>query len=304
MLIKGMRNADLINAKGQEFVPHGTAVFPLICYECHPYEVPVSWHWHDDWELIIARQGTVLLATSAGEMPLTAGQAVFLGPRCVHGARSSEPGCLFHSAAFHPRFLASQDSLIWQKYIQPLQEVGTVLLEPGTPWHEEAIAHFEDCLSAYDKMPPGYEIQAREALTKLAFLLTERLDTRQRQPSPKEVRNNQRIRTMLQFIHEHFGEELSVPKIAASALLSESECLRCFRSTINTTPSQYLKDYRLHAAAQMLVSTQEKVGDIGAACGLPDAAYFTKLFREAMGCTPGEYRKERTAIPTRNTKSE
>lgn len=293
MIIKGTPNADFINARGQELVAHGTAVFPLGCYEVCPYELPVNWHWHDDWELIIARKGVVLLPTSSGEVRLSPGQAVFLGPGCVHEVMGDGPGCTLHSAVFHPRFLASRDSLIWQKYVQPLQGVGAVPLLPGTPWQEECIALLEECLSAFDKTLPGYEIQTREALSKLAFLLNTRLDTRQRQPSAREVRNNQRIRTMLQFIREHFGEDINVAKIAASAMLSESECLRCFRSTINTTPSQYLKDYRLHAAAQMLVSTREKVGDIGAACGMPDAAYFIRLFREQMGCTPGEYRKGR-----------
>lgn len=293
MFTKATPNAEFINTQGQELVMHGTAVFPLNCYEVYPYELPVSWHWHDDWELIIARKGVVLLPTSSGELRLSVGQAVFLGAGCVHEVKGERPGCMFHSAVFHPRFLASRDSLIWQKYIQPLQEVGVVRLASGTAWHEEGIALFEDCLSAFDKTPPGYEIQAREALTKLAFLLNDRLDTRQRQPSAQEVRNNQRIRTMLQFIQEHFGEDINVPKIAASAMVSESECLRCFRGTINTTPSRYLKDFRLHGAAQMLVSTKEKVGDIGTACGMPDAAYFTKLFREEMGCTPGEYRKGR-----------
>lgn len=291
MLIKGMLNAEFVNDKGQELVTHGTALFPLGCYECRPYEMPVVWHWHDDWEFILAKRGLILLLTSSEELRLSPGQAVFLGPGCVHGVRGAGPGCLAHSAVFHPRFIASQGSLIWHKYVQSLQSVGAVALLGGTPWQKECIALLEDCLGAFDKMPPGYEIQAREALTKVAFLLNDRLDTRQRQPSAGEARNNQRIKTMLQFIHENFGEEINVPKIAASAMLSESECLRCFRNTINTTPSQYLKDYRLQEAARRLVSTKDKVGDIGTACGLPDAAYFTKLFRETMGCTPGEYRR-------------
>lgn len=280
-----------VNAQGRELVSHGTAVFPLGCYEVRPYERPVPWHWHDDWELFIARKGVVLLSTPAGEQRLAPGQAVFLGTGCVHEVMGDGPGCTLHSAVFHPRFLASQDGLIWQKYIQPLQGVGAVPLLPGEPWQEEAIALFEKCLSAFDQARPGYEIDAREALTRLAFLLYTRLDTCQRLPSAKEARHNQRIRTMLQFIQEHYAEDLSVAKIAASAMLSESECLRCFRSTINTTPGQYLKDHRLQKAAQLLASTEEKVGDIGAACGLPDAAYFTKLFREAMGRTPVEYRR-------------
>lgn len=289
MIIRG--TSTQINDRGQELVTHGTGVFPLGCYEVYPFEWPVKWHWHDDWELIISRKGVVRIMTSSGELRLALGEAVFLGPGCVHEVMGDGPGCTLHSAVFHPRFIAARDSIIWQKYIHPLQEVGTVLLLPEVFWQAECIAFFESCLAAFDKTPPGYEIQAREALTKLAFLLNARLDTRQRQPSAKETRNNQRIKSMLQFIQDHYRESITVSQIAASAMLSESECLRCFRCTVNTTPSQYLKDYRLEASARLLASTEEKIGDIGAACGFTDAAYFTRLFREAMGCTPGEYRK-------------
>ena len=96
---------------------------------------------------------------------------------------------------------------------------------------------------------------------------------------------------MLGFIQEHYGESITVAQIAASAMLSESECLRCFRRTINATPSQYLRDYRLQVSARLLDSTEEKIGDIGALCGFPDAAYFTKIFREAKRVTPVEYRR-------------
>ena len=97
---------------------------------------------------------------------------------------------------------------------------------------------------------------------------------------------------MLSWVHSHFDAELSTASIAASASISESECLRCFRRTIGTTPIQYLKQYRLQQAAKQLTETDRKVSDIAAGCGFQDMSYFTRGFREAMGCVPTEYRKK------------
>lgn len=287
-----IRGADTtITASGQELVEHGTAVFPLGCYEEAVSVRPVAWHWHDDWELILATQGTVKTVTAAGEYLLRPGEAVFLGAGCVHEVVGEGPGAVLRSAVFHPRFISGMDTLIWQKYLQPLQDVGAVELLPQKPWQAECIALFNVCWGALEKEFPGFEIQAREALSKLAFLLCTQLDIRQRQPSAREARNNQRIKAMLGFIQEHYGENITVAQIAASAMLSESECLRCFRRTINATPSQYLREYRLQVSARLLASTEEKIGDIGAVCGFPDAAYFTKIFRETKRVTPMEYRR-------------
>ena len=100
---------------------------------------------------------------------------------------------------------------------------------------------------------------------------------------------------MLTCIHSQYGSELSTAAIAASASVSESKCLRCFRTTIGTTPIQYLKHYRIQQAAKLLMETGEKVSDIAAVCGFQDMSYFTRTFRKIMGCVPTEYRK--TASP-------
>lgn len=289
-----IRGADTsINSSGQELVGHGTATFPLGCYEESVSDRPVAWHWHDDWEIILAIQGMVKVRTATGDHLLQPGEAVYLGGSCVHEVVGDGPGAVLRSAVFHPRFISGMDTAIWQRYLQPFKGIEAVLLVPQIPWQAECIRLFENCWNALDQEDPGYEIRTREALTSFAFLLYTRLDVRQCRPSAREMRNSQRIKKMLQFIQDHYGENITISQIAASALLSESECLRCFRCTVNATPSQYLRDYRLQICARMLILTNEKIGDIGVACGFSDAAYFTKLFREAMGCTPSEYRRKK-----------
>lgn len=279
-----------INAQGQELVGHGTAIFPLDCYEENVSATPVLWHWHEDWEIVLATQGMLQVKTTPGDLTLQPGEAVFFGPGCVHEITGGAPDSMLRSAVFHPRLISSMDSVIWQKYVQPLQEVGAVGWGQTLPWHKQCIALFSACWAALEQEPVGFELLAREALSQLALLLCTQLDLKQKKLSLKAAQDSLRIKEMLQFIQAHYGEEITSAQIAASAMLSESQCLRCFRSTIHTTPGQYLKEYRLQAACQLLTTTGEKVGEIGAVCGFLDAAYFTKLFRETLGCTPAAYR--------------
>ena len=57
------------------------------------------------------------------------------------------------------------------------------------------------------------------------------------------------------------------------------------------TPMQYIQNYRLQMACQMLGETRASVTEISHACGLGSSSYFGKVFREYMKCTPVEYRK-------------
>ena len=101
---------------------------------------------------------------------------------------------------------------------------------------------------------------------------------------------------MLQYIQEHYSEETDTAQIARSAMISESECLRCFHKSIGMPPIRYLKQFRIQKAAELLMSTDKKAGDIGAECGFLDTSYFTKVFREIKGCTPGEYRRRQACF--------
>ena len=98
------------------------------------------------------------------------------------------------------------------------------------------------------------------------------------------------MKLMMQYISEHFSEEITIADLAECAMISESECLRCFHNTIGTTPIQYVKQFRIHKAAALLGSTDLKVVDIGSLCGFQEMSYFAKSFKKVYGCTPTEYR--------------
>ena len=60
---------------------------------------------------------------------------------------------------------------------------------------------------------------------------------------------------------------------------------------IGSTPIQYVKQVHIEKAAELLISTDRKLSDIGAECGFQETSFFAKTFRKLKGCTPGEFRK-------------
>lgn len=108
--------------------------------------------------------------------------------------------------------------------------------------------------------------------------------------SEQEQIASERMKQMLRYVEEHYAEELTVEKLAGCVALSESACLRSFRQFLGITPIQYVKQYRVEKAAELLRSTRLKTGEIGAECGFTDGSYFIKIFREIKHCTPKEYR--------------
>ena len=98
------------------------------------------------------------------------------------------------------------------------------------------------------------------------------------------------MQQMLDFIHKHYPEPLTVEAIARAAHTNKRECLRCFRSSLSQTPVEYLNRYRLSVAAYLLTSTTQNLASICKQCGFNNVSYFGKLFRQNYGTSPSRYR--------------
>lgn len=282
--------------QGRELVEHGTPLFPVACYHDNLSEADVQWHWHDELEAFVVESGTVRVAVNGADRIMKQGEGVFVNSGALHGVwAAGKETCRLRSIVFHPRLVGgSVDSILWQKYLEPLLSDPCrlcVYFTDSQEWEREASGAIQAAWQACASEAEGFEFTVREQLSKLIFLLAKHCPAMEKRPSEKVLRNGERVKRMLQYIQEHYGEEVTLVRIARSAAVSENECLRCFRSMTGSTPIQYVRQVRVQKAAELLISTDQKVSDIGSACGFQEMSYFAKVFREVKGCTPKEYRR-------------
>lgn len=287
-----------VDGTRRELVEHGTTVFPIACYHDDLGEGEVPWHWHEELEAVVISEGCCCVAIGKEKYTIRSGEGFFVNSGVLHGCWGMEGlGCRFHSMVFHARLVGgSLDSVFYQNYVLPLmenQQFPGLHLTPEVPWQRQALEAMENAWQAGVREPTGYEFRVRSCLSELVLALWANVPAARPVPSGRSARDGERIKLMLQYIHDHFAEPLDLKAIAASASLSQSEALRCFRSTIGTTPIQYVRQFRISRAARLLTETDGHVADIAGDCGFTDVSYFTKTFREMKGCAPMQYRKNR-----------
>lgn len=282
---------------GRELTTHGSLFFPLACYDDDMTFLDVSWHWHEELEVILAVQGTLRVRTSAGTFLLREGEGCFLNTGVPHEVVNAGEGpARLHSLVFHSRLISgSQDSVYWEKYLLPLlrdPERKLLRFLPDISWQKQAMDSIARAWEAAAQEPRGFEFTAREELSRLVLLLTDEI-TRPRQAyTSRQIRSMERVERMMEFIREHYAREISVAEIARSVALSQSECIRCFRETLGITPFRLVRQVRLGRAMELLAETEEKMESIALQCGFRDVSYFVRAFREEKGCTPGSFRRQ------------
>jgi AraC-like DNA-binding protein len=81
-----------------------------------------------------------------------------------------------------------------------------------------------------------------------------------------------------------------VPKLAANCGMSESTFRRGCKLLTGTSPLAYLRQIRMERARQLLASGELRIRDVARECGFNDEFYFSRVFRQEMGCSPSVYR--------------
>ena len=284
------------DAEGRELVQHGSALFPIACYAEDLKSYSVAWHWHEEFEYIVALKGPLTVDANKNRLTLQTGQGVFLNSGVLHAVEQAEGGdALLHSGVFHPRLVGGMDTIFWQKLIRPMLQPDApafFLLDGAVPWQRQVLTCLEEAWKGVANEPFDFENQVRYHLSLALRLLSTQCVGGRTKVSQQEQIAAERMKQMLRFVEEHYSEELSVERIAACVALSESACLRSFRQLLGITPIQYVKQFRVEKAAELLRSTRLKTGEIGVECGFADGSYFIKTFREIKHCTPKEYREK------------
>ncbi|MDO6708845.1 AraC family transcriptional regulator [Photobacterium sp. 1_MG-2023] len=100
-----------------------------------------------------------------------------------------------------------------------------------------------------------------------------------------------RIERVLDYIHTHLDQPLSVVDLAEQSCWSRWQLQRVFNHETGLTLAVYVRELKLSHAAERLLSSNDRVLDIALACGFNSEISFIRAFRQMFGCSPGAYKK-------------
>ena len=118
--------------------------------------------------------------------------------------------------------------------------------------------------------------------------ISRRLAQHEGQPLPAPYRA---ISKLVDYVHEHVSEPLTVEQLAKLAGMSVSTLERRFRSHLGTSPKRFILHSKVAAACERLLSTPMTISEISESMGYNEHASFTRAFTSVMHMSPTAYRK-------------
>lgn len=246
-------------------------------------------HWHEDLQFIYVLSGAVEVKTLDNSFRIEAGQGIFINKNVVHFVKRAGE-CHYNSFIFPAYFLEFSFNSPAKAFVESVTETEQLQVfsfTDHTDWGEKALSILQQLFELEKNKTEFYIYEVLVHLVALWLTIRKNITL---PPKQQESIMNIRMQKFLRYIEQHYPEDVTLEDLAASANVSKTECLRCFKVSLQTTPYKYLVEYRLSKAALLLKKTDEPIGNIAGSVGFHQLSYFGKCFKEKTGYTPREYR--------------
>ncbi|WP_405174207.1 response regulator [Paenibacillus sp. FSL H8-0261] len=110
--------------------------------------------------------------------------------------------------------------------------------------------------------------------------------------TPAKGSGEKAIDIALQYVKEHYYEDLTLEKIASVVFLNPVYFSQLFKQKTGQGYKEYVTSLRLEQAKLLLVNSKLKVAEIAERIGYQDMRHFTQMFRKRFLVTPTEYRQQ------------
>ncbi len=104
--------------------------------------------------------------------------------------------------------------------------------------------------------------------------------------------NREMLEKGLEYIHEHFSEQIDVDAVADYSGYSKYYFCRRFKEITGCTVNTYINMQRVSRAKELLTQSGSRVNEVALECGFNSVPYFSQIFKKYVRRSPGEYKKK------------
>lgn len=109
-----------------------------------------------------------------------------------------------------------------------------------------------------------------------------------------------KLNKSIEYIHKNFHTKITLTDLCEHCNISKSQMIRLFRKNLNTTPSQYIINYKLARAREFIFRNPEMtINEVSTALGYENQHYFSKQFSKKYNESPSHYRNKKL-MPNRS----
>lgn len=278
---------------GEELVDFHKNTLHRVWFNVQPGSFPP--HWHSAMEIIVPVENFYDVKVNSELFHLLPGDIIIIPPGELHELITPPTGSRF--------IFLLNISLITR--LNGFAGIQSILSKPLVFTKETNPYIYEDIYSILVQIRNEYFSQGEYAeLAIQALLLNMFIKIGESHNNAEELFPNvrpykqkeyiQKFNQALEYIDDHYAEEITLEDVADKIGFSKYHFSRLFKQYTDYTFCDYLTYRRMKAAEEYLSRPDLSITDIALASGFPSISTFNRVFKQAKNCTPSEYRTKMT----------
>lgn len=237
-------------------------------------------HVHDAFEIYYMKEGSCTYHIEDYTYKVLAGDVILIPGRTSHRTT--------YGGVAHTRLLVNcSDAYIPVPVLERLGAIGYLYR------NRKAISQLEELFAKIEHEYSHADALSTEVLkcftAELMFVIL-------RHKNEHEVmkEGNDLVVTVQEYIQNNYMNEVKLSAMAELLSVSQEHLSRVFKQEAGIGFKEYLVQFRLHKAEDMLKhETGRAVSEVAYACGFNDGNYFSYIFKKVYGVSPTEIRRKR-----------
>ncbi|MBR0581909.1 AraC family transcriptional regulator [Bacillus altitudinis MN12] len=289
----------LIDNNLKELTEHSTTTWPIALYHSKIRDhmsgyIPL--HWHDEFQFVFILEGEAEFHINEKILNIQQGDGVFINSGCLHMAKDANgTTCTYICLNVSPHFITANE--LFTTFVHPYMHASQtpfILFNRKDGWPNRIYQCIQIIQRLIEQTPAYYELELNiQLITIWKCLLQNRF---QLTYDARKHDRNERMKHMLNWIHEHYHEKVLLQDIAREGQLSRSECCRYFNDILKKSPIHYVNEYRIQQSLILLQKTDLNITEIAYQVGFSSTSYFINIFKRIKNTTPLSYRKSKASF--------
>lgn len=282
--------------KYKEKVKHGSIMVPFAVYHTDLSNLLPFYpmHWHEEVEIIRVASGIVNMSIGGNWYKLSMGDIVVISPFVLHSInKDTSCNVSIDTIVFNLRLLeSSRADAATLKYFAPMlnaESSNPCIITPQDSIHRPVSECINTLLTTDQQQ--GYELSIKANL----FWIFYHIFSTYKASTPTISLEDKKLYTIkiaLQYIRANYMNSITIEQLSAHCGYSTFYMMKLFKQFTGITCIDYINNYRLNIAGELLLSTNDDVADIAYQVGYNNVSYFNRQFLAQYQLTPTQFRSQ------------
>lgn len=259
-------------------------------------EIELGVSWHNEVEVIHILEGEGHYTIDGKIYRVRSGSFIIINPNQIHSATASIGRPLtFESLKFkYQTLIDNGNDIVSNDYIKPLFHGEKYLpntILPTMPMHSMFSSMFYQLSEAYNQRSKAKYIILKSYIFHLLYLFYSNRYVYKKTISHKTSNAVDKVKEAITYIKDHYNETIDLDFMSVNLDTSKPHLCRVFKRHTNQTITEYMNDYRIKIAYDLLTQTNQPISEIAFDIGYVNVAYFNARFKKKTLLTPKQYRE-------------